>query len=87
MGLFTDQMLAVARSYCAATGIELSAASRRAFGESKLLVNLAAGCSSPTFARAEAALAWFSLHWPDGADWPASVPRPVPVSEACEAAA
>jgi hypothetical protein len=76
MGIFTDQLLAVASAYCEATGVSLSTAGGRAFAESKLLVNLAAGVSSPTFARADRAVAWFSLHWPDGADWPPAVPRP-----------
>lgn len=76
MRIFTDQMLAVATAYCKAAGISLATASSRAFGESKLLVNLDAGISSPTFRRAEAALDWFSAHWPDGVDWPLAVPRP-----------
>lgn len=82
MGILTDQMLAVASAYCEATGASLSTAGRRAFAESKLLVNLDAGVSSPTLKRADAALAWFSLHWPEGADWPPAVPRPSNDAEA-----
>lgn len=76
MRTFTDQLLAVAHAYCAAENVALSAASRRAFGESKLLVNLEAGLSSPTFRRAEDALQWFSRHWPASVSWPDDVPRP-----------
>jgi hypothetical protein len=34
----------------------------------------------------ERALQWFSAHWPEGAEWPADVPRPVlpPMPEAAE---
>lgn len=84
MGILSDQMLAVAAAYCEATGLSLSTAGSRAFAESKLLVNLSAGVSSPTLKRADAALAWFSRHWPDGVDWPPAVPRP---SDPCEASA
>lgn len=84
MGIFTGQLLAVAAAYCEATGVSLSTAGRRAFAESKLLVNLSSGISSPTLKRADAALDWFSLHWPDGAEWPATVPRP---SVPCEVSA
>jgi hypothetical protein len=76
MQLFTRQMLSVAYAYCAASGLPLSTASRRAFGESKLLAGLETGMSSPTFKRAEQALVWFSTNWPEGAAWPDNVPRP-----------
>lgn len=69
-------MLSVARTYCAATGVALSTASRRAFDESKLLDGLADGRTSPTLARADRALTWFSANWPENADWPDGVPRP-----------
>lgn len=76
MGIFTHQLLAVAAAYCEGAGVSLSTASRRAFEESKLLVNLAAGVSSPTFKRADVALEWFSRNWPEGSVWPDDLPRP-----------
>jgi hypothetical protein len=78
MSTLTDQVLAVAHAYCAAEGISLSAASRRAFDESKLLVDLARGHSSPTLKRSDRALRWFSSNWPALAVWPTAVPRPSP---------
>ncbi len=80
MSTLTDQVLAVAHAYCAAEGISLSAASRRAFDESKLLVDLERGHSSPTLKRSDRALRWFSANWPALASWPDAVPRPAPES-------
>ena len=77
----TDQLLLVARAYCAAESVSLSVAGRRAFDESKLLVDLERGHSSPTLKRSDRALWWFSANWPAEAAWPADVPRPDPLIE------
>lgn len=82
MTTLTHQLLTVARAYASAEGIELSRASWRAFSESKTLDDLTEGRTSPTLRRADRALQWFSEHWPDGAVWPAAVPR-VEQAEAC----
>ncbi|MDP3407262.1 hypothetical protein [Bosea sp. (in: a-proteobacteria)] len=82
----TDQMLTVAKAYCEALGVTLSVASRRAFDESKLLVDLDRGHSSPTLKRSDRALRWFSDNWPEGHAWPSDVPRPVPTDTAERAA-
>lgn len=74
----TDQLLAVARTYGSHAGKGLSVVSSRACFESKALIGLESGKSSLTLRRADAAMNWFSDHWPAGAAWPAAVPRPLP---------
>lgn len=78
MRTLIQQVVSVAEAYCEAEQIELARASWRAFSESKTLVNLVAGKSSPTLERADRALLWFSRNWPAGALWPDGVPRPEP---------
>lgn len=41
-----------------------------------MLPKLIGGGCTITIARAEAALEWFALNWPEGAVWPAGVHRP-----------
>ena len=73
----TDQIRTVAQGYCEAAGVPLGRASKRALGDPRLLPRLAAGQVTLTLARADRALLWFSDHWPEGADWPPLVPRPL----------
>lgn len=80
MTTLTQQLLTVAHAYAAAEGLDLSRVSWRAFSESKTLVALMEGRSSPTLRRADRGLQWLSDHWPEGADWPAAVARPAPTS-------
>lgn len=49
--------------------------SKRVFNDGKVLDNLADG-KDITIGRFERAMRWFSDNWPDGAEWPADVPRP-----------
>lgn len=73
----TDQLLIVADGYCAAADVDLARASLRSLGDGRLLVRLKADVATLTLTRADLALAWFSENWPEGADWPADIPRPV----------
>jgi len=59
--------------------------SYRVFGDSKKLKMLRQG-SDITVRSFNAALVWFSVNWPDGAEWPADVARPTgePSIEAAE---
>jgi len=82
--LFTDQLLAVARAYAEAEAVDLPVVSSRVFDDSKKLPAVASDAASVTLRRAEAALRWFSAHWPDGAVWPAGVPRPAGHLSDCE---
>lgn len=76
--IFTDQLVAVATAYCRASQVPLARASMHALGDRRLLPGLVTGSLTVTLRRADRALQWFSAHWPDGAVWPASVPRPAP---------
>lgn len=83
MMVMTDQLMAVARAYCAAGDCDLPRASRLSLGDQRILPGIEVGSSSVTLRRADRALRWFSDHWPEGASWPSSVPRPpaLPVSQ------
>lgn len=74
--LFTDQLLAVATAYCLAQQVPLARVSMHSVGDRRLLPGLVDDSLTLTLRRADRALQWFSDHWPDGAEWPASVPRP-----------
>lgn len=73
-------LLTVATAYADANRIELSIASRRAIGDSRVLPRLKEGVSAPTLQTADQALGWFSANWPAGLDWPSDIPRPQPGS-------
>lgn len=76
--IFSDQLVAVATAYCLAAQVPLARVSMHALGDRRLLPGLVADSLTLTLRRADRALCWFSDHWPDGAQWPASVPRPAP---------
>lgn len=78
-------LLAVADAYKKALGIEDSTVSSRVFSDGKKLEALRTG-SDITVGRYNAALIWFSEHWPEGAVWPSSVVRPVSQREVAESA-
>lgn len=81
-----DQLITIGRAYAAAEGIELSAVSWRVFGDSKKLGAIVAGADIYS-TRLEAAMAWFSNHWPARTAWPKGVPRPRPAPDASRAGA
>lgn len=76
--MFTEAFLSVAETFAAASELELRTVSSRVFDDGKVLPGLKAGARTISFARAEAALLWFSSNWPAGAAWPVGVPRPAP---------
>ena len=69
-------LITVADTYREASRIEDKTVSFRVFQDSKKLSAIRAG-SDITVGRYNAALSWFSANWPDGAEWPEGVPRPV----------
>lgn len=73
-----EHLLALARAYAAAEGVQLTTVSTRLFNDGKVLGRLEAG-GDLTTGRFRNAVQWFSDHWPAAASWPAGVPRP-PVS-------
>lgn len=72
----TDQILAVARAFCAARQLSLSRVSTLVFNDGKKLDLIARGADLQT-ARFEQAMQWFAANWPPNARWPAGVPRPL----------
>ncbi len=76
----TDQLRLVVQAYVDRSGLPLSRLSHRVFAESKLLPLFMDGRASMTLTRADQGLAWFSLNWPEDADWPEGVPRPAATS-------
>ncbi|ASY56463.1 hypothetical protein SS05631_c15270 [Sinorhizobium sp. CCBAU 05631] len=64
-------------------GVEEKTVSNRVFSDSKKLGAMRAG-GDITVGRFNAAMRWFSVNWPEEAEWPAGVPRPVLQAEAAE---
>ena len=71
----TDPFLSVVDAYVAATGLSDRTVSRKVFVDNGKIIAMRNGAGI-TWARREAALAWFSANWPDNADWPSDVVRP-----------
>jgi hypothetical protein len=71
-----DELVALAREYGRATGLDVSAVSWRVFGDTKKLSALMAGADIG-IKREEKALRWLSANWPNGAKWPHSIERPL----------
>jgi hypothetical protein len=73
-----DHLLAVARVYAQAEGIEMQTVSSRALGDGKKLGAIEDG-SDIQVRRFEKTMQWFSDNWPGAAEWPLGVPRPAPM--------
>lgn len=79
-----SSLLRLADLYASSEGIELSTVSWRVFGDTKKMAALRNGADIQV-RRFEGALAWFSAHWPESAEWPAELARPEPAQpEAAE---
>ena len=74
--ILTEQLLAVARAYCAARSLSLARVSTLVFNDGKKLGGIADKGADLSTSKFEAAMAWFSTHWPVGVEWPRAVPRP-----------
>ena len=71
----TDQLMTVARAYCAARSLSLSRVSTVVFNDGKKLDAITRGADLQT-GKFEQAMAWFSTNWPSGAKWPGGISRP-----------
>jgi hypothetical protein len=71
------QLLTTAAAYGGARHLSESRVSKLVFGDGQKLTSLSNGADLNT-RRFEAAMQWFSDHWPEGAAWPEAVPRPIP---------
>lgn len=71
-----EAIVRLADAYCVAAERSRASVSKAIFGRGGQINALADGRRDLNTSSAETALVWFSRHWPDGADWPADVPRP-----------
>lgn len=69
-------LIKVADAYGAAAQVEEKTVSSRVFQDSKKLGAIRAG-SDITVGRYNAAIIWFDANWPEGAEWPQDVLRPL----------
>lgn len=70
-----DSLLMLARRYAEAEKLDLSTVSWRALGDTKKLAALESGRDIQV-KRCDAAVQWFSDHWPAGTEWPRQIHRP-----------
>lgn len=68
---------AVAIVYCDADGVPPKTLSWRIFNDGKKLDAILADKADLMTAGHEKAMAWLSTNWPEGAEWPENIERPV----------
>lgn len=73
--LTADQIVTLARAYCAATGCTMSALGRRSVNNDKIFNRLAEGHGANVLA-VERAYHWLDRNWPRASPWPPGLPRP-----------
>ena len=71
-----DHLISVSEAFAAARGLSRSRVSTIVFGDGRKLDLVIRDGADITTRRLEAAMAWFSANWPEGAVWPDGVPRP-----------
>lgn len=79
MSSLVSHLIILADTFCARRSLSRGRVSTLVFNDGKRLDRLAQGKGLQT-STYERALAWFSANWPEGAEWPADVPRPDPVT-------
>lgn len=72
----TDQLLTVARAYCAARKLSMARVSTLVFNEGKKLEAIQSGGADLATGRFERAMNWFSENWPVETEWPTNISRP-----------
>lgn len=78
-----EQLLTTIDSYRSVSGLSEARISTRVFSGGRRIEQLRKGGDVGTMSF-ERAMLWFSENWPEGAEWPAGVPRPVLQKEAAE---
>lgn len=68
-------------SYRTRRDLQASTIGRLGAGDGKFFERLRSGATF-TVKKYDAVVLWFSDNWPDGLEWPDSVPRPVVVGDA-----
>lgn len=81
----TKQFLSLVDRFAEATGIADVTLSSRVFADSKKIAALR-GSGDITLGRVNAAVQWFSDHWPENAVWPDDIARPAQTTQNVEAA-
>ncbi|MGZ2476108.1 hypothetical protein ACVI1N_004399 [Sinorhizobium medicae] len=78
-----QQIIVVADTFAQARGIGRKRVSTLVLNRGSKLDDIATGgdLATGTFERA---MLWLSANWPEGAEWPAGVPRPAFQTEAAE---
>ncbi|MDX1134339.1 hypothetical protein GOL33_28395 [Sinorhizobium medicae] len=79
-----EQLILVSDEFGRARGIGRQRVSTIVLNRGSTLDLLAQGRSDLDTGTFERAMIWFSENWPEGAEWPAGVPRPVFQTEAAE---
>ncbi|MDE3797621.1 hypothetical protein GOB46_21030 [Sinorhizobium meliloti] len=79
-----EQLILVSDEFGRARGIGRQRVSTIVLNRGSTLDLLAQGRSDLNTGTFERAMIWFSENWPEGAEWPAGVPRPVLQTEAAE---
>lgn len=79
-----EQLILVSDEFGRARGIGRQRVSTIVLNRGSTLDLLAQGRSDLNTGTFERAMIWFSENWPDGAEWPAGVPRPILQTEAAE---
>lgn len=74
--LTADQIVTLARAYCAATGSTMSALGRRSVNNDKIFNRLSEGHGANVLA-VERAYHWLHKNWPEATPWPNGLPRPI----------
>ena len=76
------QILELAERYAAVHALKLQTVSGRVFEDTKKLGAIRDDGADLTLRRATDALQWFSDHWPNGAEWPEGLYRPLATEKA-----
>lgn len=81
-----DQLISVSDAYAAAMKIGRQRVSTIVLQRGATLQKIADGAADVTTGTFERAMLWFSTHWPEAAEWPEGVARPMvePIAEAAE---
>jgi hypothetical protein len=77
-------LLSLIDAFCAARRISEARASTLIFNGGARISQIRAGADIG-IRRAEEAVRWLSENWPEGAEWPADVPRPERVDHSADA--
>lgn len=72
-----SHLTACASGFAGARGLSLTTVGRLAAGDWRFFDRVEAGSASFTARKYDEVVRWFSDNWPEGASWPADVPRPV----------